>query len=91
MRVGIIAPPWVPVPPPAYGGTAIPMRSVSGRSRTWRGSIYRAIAHLDKAADLDRTACRAAAEDRFTTEEDRRMQGSLRPRGGRFAGGGSCR
>ncbi|RDI60496.1 hypothetical protein DFR76_115126 [Nocardia pseudobrasiliensis] len=21
MRIGLIAPPWVPVPPPAYGGT----------------------------------------------------------------------
>ena len=21
MRVGLIAPPWLPVPPPAYGGT----------------------------------------------------------------------
>jgi len=23
MRVGLIAPPWVPVPPPSYGGTEI--------------------------------------------------------------------
>ena len=23
MRIGLIAPPWVPVPPPAYGGTEI--------------------------------------------------------------------
>ena len=21
MRIGLIAPPWIPVPPPAYGGT----------------------------------------------------------------------
>ena len=21
MRIGIVAPPWVPIPPPAYGGT----------------------------------------------------------------------
>ncbi|MCW2829135.1 MAG: Spore coat protein, partial [Marmoricola sp.] len=21
MRIGLIAPPWLPVPPPAYGGT----------------------------------------------------------------------
>ncbi len=21
MRIGLIAPPWVPVPPPSYGGT----------------------------------------------------------------------
>ncbi len=23
LRVGIIAPPWVPVPPPVYGGTEL--------------------------------------------------------------------
>ena len=23
MRIGLIAPPWVPVPPPAYGGTEV--------------------------------------------------------------------
>ena len=23
MRIGLIAPPWIPVPPPAYGGTEI--------------------------------------------------------------------
>ena len=23
MRIAIIAPPWVPVPPPAYGGTEL--------------------------------------------------------------------
>jgi len=23
MRIGLIAPPWVPVPPPAYGGTEL--------------------------------------------------------------------
>jgi hypothetical protein len=23
MRIGLIAPPWVPVPPPGYGGTEV--------------------------------------------------------------------
>src|ERR1019366_5706857 len=33
MRIGLIAPPWLPVPPPAYGGTEV---GVDNLARGWQ-------------------------------------------------------
>jgi glycosyltransferase involved in cell wall biosynthesis len=49
MHVGVVAPPWIPVPPPAYGGTeAVIAALVGGLSR--RGIRTTLFAHADSAA-----------------------------------------
>src|SRR4051812_43855505 len=51
MRVGIVAPPWIPVPPPAYGGTEAVIGSlVCGLSA--KGIDVTLFAHPESTADV---------------------------------------
>ena len=68
MRIGLIAPPWVPVPPTGYGGTeaVVPApapghrvdRSVSGRTayadRATRPYRHTPVEMKDRAVDASR-------------------------------------
>src|SRR3954462_9300272 len=46
MRIGLIAPPWLPVPPPAYGGTeSVIDRLASGLARAGHDVLLAAAAN----------------------------------------------
>ncbi|MCU1606927.1 MAG: glycosyl transferase family 1 [Modestobacter sp.] len=63
MRIGLIAPPWVPVPPPAYGGTeAVMDRLARGLVRAGHDVVLAAAA--DSTCPVDRVPGTAPAGDR---------------------------
>jgi glycosyltransferase involved in cell wall biosynthesis len=53
MRIGIVAPPWLPVPPPAYGGTE---SIVDLLARSWKAAGHEVVlcATGDSTCDVDR-------------------------------------
>jgi glycosyltransferase involved in cell wall biosynthesis len=53
MRVGIIAPPWVPVPPPAYGGTEVVLDALA-RGLATRGHDVTLFATGDSTCQVPR-------------------------------------
>ena len=53
LRIGIIAPPWVPVPPPAYGGTELVI-DVLARGLAARGHEVLLFATGDSTCDVKR-------------------------------------
>jgi glycosyltransferase involved in cell wall biosynthesis len=63
MRIGLIAPPWVPVPPPAYGGTeAVMDRLARGLVRAGHDVLLAAAA--DSTCPVPRVAGTAPAGER---------------------------
>lgn len=61
MRIGIIAPPWLPVPPPSYGGTeAVVDQLARGLQR--RGHDVLLVAHPDSTCPVEH-ACVVPRED----------------------------
>lgn len=60
MRIAIIAPPWVPVPPPAYGGTEAVLDSLA-RGLVQAGHDVLLHATGDSTCPVERTATFAAA------------------------------
>jgi glycosyltransferase involved in cell wall biosynthesis len=53
MRIGIVAPPWLPVPPPAYGGTEVVLAALVG-SLTRAGHEVVLAAHPDSTCTTER-------------------------------------
>jgi hypothetical protein len=66
MRIGLIAPPWIPVPPPAYGGT----ESVIDRLAASLGQTD-AISAIGRSAN---GACRASGVELSSTASSRRVR-----------------
>jgi len=70
MRIGIVAPPWLPVPPPAYGGTEAVIDLLA---RTWRAMGHDVVLCTtgDSTCDVERVA----TYDRAQTE----LMGAILP------------
>ena len=60
MRIGLIAPPWVAVPPPAYGGTEVVLDSLA-RGLVARGHEVRLFASGDSTCPVERSSLYADA------------------------------
>lgn len=61
MRIGLIAPPWVPVPPPAYGGTEMVVDALA-RGLQARGHDVLLAASADSTCSVPRVPDTAAAD-----------------------------
>jgi hypothetical protein len=59
VRIVIVAPPWVAVPPPAYGGTEAVLDTLAP-------DTYGLAAAIGRVGDVDRHACRRVVKERFS-------------------------
>jgi glycosyltransferase involved in cell wall biosynthesis len=69
MRIGVIAPPWLPVPPPVVATPCGPVSELidDGATGFLRFSDVNLALALRAVPTLDRSRCRRAASKRFST------------------------